>query len=156
MSWVQLEDLPALETEVSGWTKLAGWRCVNFTNRAGNMRRALEEEETAAYHVLLASFIRSLFVPRKSPVACPVQKLEILVTSQRELHSKVDRLLQEASGSSVAAARQGDTQNGANESAQVFARRADTQNGATEGAQAVARRHFLSVYFFSDWPSAFC
>ena len=119
LSWVQLGDLPALETEVSGWNELAGWRCVNFTNNPGNMQRALEEEETAAYHVLLASFIRSLYVPRQSPVACAVQKL---ITSQRELHIKVDRLLQEASGSSVAAARQGDTQNGATERAQVVAR----------------------------------
>ena len=140
LSWVQLGDLPALETEVSGWTELAGWRCLNFTNNPGNMRRALEEEETAAYHVLLASFIRSLFVPRKSPFVCAVQKLEILVDSQRELHKKVDRLLQEASGSSVAAARQADAQTGATEGAQVVARRADTQNGATEGAQVVARR----------------
>ena len=113
---------------------------MNFTNNPGNMRRALEEEETAAYHVLLASFIRSLFVPRKSPFVCAVQKLEILVDSQCELHNKVDRLLQEASGSSVAAARQADAQTGATEGAQVVARRADTQNGETEGAQVVARR----------------
>ena len=131
---VQLGDLLALETEVSGWTELAGWRCVNFTNNPGNMRRALGEEETAAYHVLLASFVRSLFVPRKSPVTCAVQKFDIPVNSGRELHSKVERLLQEASGSSVAAARQGDTPSGATEDAQVVARRADTQNGATKGA----------------------
>ena len=140
LSWVKLGDLPALETEVSGWTELAGWRCVNFTNNPGKLRRALEEEETAAYHVLLASFIRSLLVPCKSPFVCAVQKLEILVDSQRELHNKVDRLLQEASGSSVAAARQADAQTGATEGAQVVARRADTQNGATEGAKVVARR----------------
>ena len=79
LSWVQLGDLPALETEVSDWPELAGWRCVNFTNNPGKMRRALEEEETAAYHVPLASFIRLLFVPRKSPFVCAVQKLEILV-----------------------------------------------------------------------------
>ena len=60
---------------------------MNFTNSPGNMWRASEEEETAAYHVLLASFICSLFVPRKSPLLCAVQKLEILVDSQRELHS---------------------------------------------------------------------
>ena len=95
LSSVRLGDLPALETEVSGWTELAGWRCVNSTNNPGNMRRVLEEEETAAYHVLLASFICSLCVPRKSPVACAVQKLEILVDLQRELQSKVDGLLQE-------------------------------------------------------------
>uniref|UniRef100_A0A6T2C0D5 Uncharacterized protein n=1 Tax=Eutreptiella gymnastica TaxID=73025 RepID=A0A6T2C0D5_9EUGL len=83
LSWVQLGDLPALEIEVSGWTELAGWRCLNFTNNSGNMRRALEEEETATYHVLLASFIRSLFVPRKCPFVCAVQKLEIVVDSQR-------------------------------------------------------------------------
>ena len=69
LSWVQLGDLPAQDNEVSGWTELAGWRCVNFTKNPGIMRRALEEEETAAYHLLLASFIRSLFVPRKSAIA---------------------------------------------------------------------------------------
>ena len=113
---------------------------MDFTNNPGKLRRALEEEETAAYHVLLGNFIRSLFVPHKSPFSCAVQKLDILVDSQRELHNKVDRLLQEASGSSVAAARQADAQTGATEGAQVVARRADTQNGATEGAQVVARQ----------------
>ena len=142
LSWVKLVDLPALETDISGWTELAGWRCVNFTNNPGKLRRALEEEESAAYHVLLASFIRSLSVPRKTPFACAVQKLEILVDSQRELHNKVDRLLQETSGSSVAAARQADAQNGATEGAQVVARRADTHNGAAEGAQVAALRNY--------------
>ena len=100
----------------------------------------LDEEKIAAYHVLLPSFICSLFVPRKSPVACAVQKLEILADLQRELQSKVDGLLQEAPGSSVAAARQANTQNGATESTQLVACQDYTQNGATEGAQVVARR----------------
>ena len=93
-------------------------------------------------HRLLVSFIRSLFVPHRTKAACAVQKLEDIASSQPALHSKVntkvDPLLQAANTLGMAAALQGDTQNGANECAQCAALQGDTQNVANECTQGAA------------------
>ena len=78
------------------------------------------------------SFIRSLSVPHRTEAACAVQKLEDIASSQRALHSKADPLLQAADTLGMAAALQGDTQNGPNECAQRAALQGDTQNVANE------------------------
>ena len=89
-------------------------------------------------HGLLVSFIRSLFVPHRTDAACAVQKLEDIASLQRALHSKVDPLLQAADTLGMAAALQGDTQNGANQCAQRAALQGDTQNVAKQCTQAAA------------------
>ena len=63
-------------------------------------------------HRLLVSLIRSLFVPHRTETVCAVQKLEDIASLQRVVHSKVNPLLQAADTLGMAAALQGDTQNG--------------------------------------------
>ena len=86
------------------------------------------------------SFIPSLFVPHRTDAACAVQKQEEIASSQRALHSKVDPLLQSANTLGMAAALQGDTQNGANECAQRAALQGDLQNVANECTQGAAQQ----------------
>ena len=89
-------------------------------------------------HRLLVSFIHSLFVPHRTEAVCAVQKLEDIASSQRALHSKVGLLLQAADTLDMAAALQGDIQNGANECAPRAALQGDTQNVANECTQGAA------------------